>query len=104
MSFHLLRRPKRVLAVAASLGLLAAGLTGCSTSSGTSGSATSGNITWWGWTPDQVVAENAIKEFNKQYPKIHITYKKIQDATYAAALRPALASSSGPDVFNLLVG
>ena len=105
MSFRALRsRTLKGLAAVAGLGLVAAGLTGCSTSSGATGSETSGNITWWGWTPDQAVAENAIKTFNKQYPKIHITFKKIQDATYAAALRPALASSSGPDVFNVLVG
>jgi ABC-type glycerol-3-phosphate transport system substrate-binding protein len=81
-----------------------ASLAACSSSTGSDGSATKANLTWWGWTPDQAVAENAIKAFNKQYPDIHISFKKIQDADYAAALRPALASASGPDIFNLLVG
>jgi raffinose/stachyose/melibiose transport system substrate-binding protein len=98
----------RALAVVGAIAVAALALTGCSsggsTSSAAGGSATSGNITWWGWTPDQDVAERAITAFNKQYPKIHVTFKKIQDQTFAAALRPALASNDGPDVFNMLVG
>ena len=105
MPFHSWsRRSVRLIATVATAGLLAVGLAACSASSGAQGSPTKANLTWWGWTPDQAVAQNAITEFNKQYPNIHITFKKIQDADYAAALRPALASSSGPDVFNLLVG
>ncbi|GAA2078540.1 extracellular solute-binding protein [Pseudolysinimonas kribbensis] len=105
MSFRAIsKRTVRTAAALAVAGLLAAGLAACSGSSGSQGSAQKGDLTWWGWTPDQAVAENAITEFNKKYPDIHITFKKIQDATYAAALRPALASSHGPDVFNLLVG
>src|ERR1700712_3537217 len=99
-------RKSRPVAALVAAALVITGLAACSSSSssGTDGSATKANLTWWGWTPDQAVAENAIKAFNKQYPNIHITFKKIQDATYAAALRSALAASSGPDVFNLLVG
>ncbi|HEY4267498.1 MAG TPA: ABC transporter substrate-binding protein [Galbitalea sp.] len=105
MSFRWITKRKARAAVAiVATGLVMASLAACSGSSGAQGSATKANLTWWGWTPDQAVAENAIKAFNKQYPNIHITFKKIQDADYAAALRPALASSSGPDVFNLLVG
>jgi raffinose/stachyose/melibiose transport system substrate-binding protein len=100
------QRKSRPIAALIAAAVVVTGLAACSGSgsAGTTGSATKANLTWWGWTPDQAVAENAIKAFNKQYPNIHITFKKIQDATYAAALRPALASSSGPDVFNLLVG
>jgi raffinose/stachyose/melibiose transport system substrate-binding protein len=106
VSFRWISKRKMRTAVAiVATGLVVASLAACSGStSGTQGSATKANLTWWGWTPDQAVAENAIKAFNKQYPNIHITFKKIQDADYAAALRPALASSTGPDVFNLLVG
>jgi raffinose/stachyose/melibiose transport system substrate-binding protein len=98
------KRKTRAAAAIVATGLVMASLAACSGTTGAQGSATKANLTWWGWTPDQAVAENAIKSFNKQYPNIHITFKKIQDADYAAALRPALASSSGPDVFNLLVG
>jgi raffinose/stachyose/melibiose transport system substrate-binding protein len=103
------RHLARSLAAVGAIAIAAAALTGCSSgSSSTSqtagGSATSGNISWWGWTPDQDVAARAIKAFNKQYPKIHVTFKKVPDQTFGAALRPALASNSGPDVFNLLVG
>jgi ABC-type glycerol-3-phosphate transport system substrate-binding protein len=50
------------------------------------------------------LAAHLIKEFNKQYPNIHVTYKNYQDQAFASALRPALASNVGPDVFNTLVG
>ena len=104
MSFHLHHKSK--VSVITGAIMVAASLAGCSSSSSPKsvGSATSGNLSWWGWTPDQSVAENAITTFNKKYPNIHITFKKIPDQTFAAALRPALASNSGPDVFNTLVG
>jgi raffinose/stachyose/melibiose transport system substrate-binding protein len=103
MSFR--RHTSRILAVAGALAITAAALTGCSSgSTGANGSATSGSIKWWGWTPDQFVAEKAITAFNKQYPNIHVTFKKVPDQTFGAALRPALASNVGPDVFNMLVG
>jgi raffinose/stachyose/melibiose transport system substrate-binding protein len=106
MSFHLLHKSRvSVLSLITGALVVAASLTACGSSTPKSvGSATSGNLNWWGWTPDQSVAENAIATFNKQYPNIHITFKKIPDQTFAAALRPALASSSGPDIFNVLVG
>jgi raffinose/stachyose/melibiose transport system substrate-binding protein len=95
----------RTMAALGALAVVAGALTGCSSSSSTTtGSADSGNITWWGWTPDTNVAARAIKAFEVKYPKIHVTYKKIQDQTFGAALRPALASNDGPDVFNTLVG
>jgi raffinose/stachyose/melibiose transport system substrate-binding protein len=105
MSFRS-RRYSRPLAIASALAITAAALAGCSsTSSSTaSGSATSGTVRWWGWTPDQNVATNLITAFNKKYPKIHVTFKKVPDQTFGAALRPALASNVGPDVYNLLVG
>jgi raffinose/stachyose/melibiose transport system substrate-binding protein len=96
----------RSFAVVGAIFIAAAALAACSGASSTAsgGSATSGNINWWGWTPDQFVATNAITAFNKEYPNIHVTFKKVPDQTFAAALRPALASNSGPDVFNMLVG
>jgi raffinose/stachyose/melibiose transport system substrate-binding protein len=81
-----------------------AGCAGSASSTASAGSATSGTVNWWGWTPDQDVAQNAITAFNKQYPNIHVTFKKLPDQTFAAALRPALASNDGPDVFDMLVG
>jgi raffinose/stachyose/melibiose transport system substrate-binding protein len=105
MSFRS-RRFSRTIAIASAIAISAAALAGCSsTSSGSSsGSATSGTVRWWGWTPDQNVATNLITAFNKKYPNIKVTFKKVPDQTFGAALRPALASNVGPDVFNLLVG
>lgn len=89
--------------------LIAATLTGCSaqstsSSSSTSsnqGSATSGKVTWWSWTPDNDLAAREIAAFNKDYPNIAVTYKKVPIDNYAAVLRPALASNDGPDVFTV---
>jgi raffinose/stachyose/melibiose transport system substrate-binding protein len=64
----------------------------------------SGKVNWWGWTPDANVASTYIKAFNQQYPNIKVTYKMLTIAGYNAALRPALASSVGPDVFDVAPG
>jgi ABC-type glycerol-3-phosphate transport system substrate-binding protein len=77
---------------------------GGGSSSGSAGSSTSANITWWGWTPTTQVAEQYIKAFNVKYPNIHVTYKMLTIAGYNAALRPALASTVGPDVFDVAPG
>lgn len=68
------------------------------------GSADSGEITWWGWTPDAAPANAYIKAFNKVYPNIKVTFKKLTIDGYDAAIRPALASSVGPDVFDVAPG
>ena len=70
-----------------------------------SSSATSGTINWWGWTPtDTATANNYITAFNKQYPNIKVTYKLVNISDWVAALRPALASGKGPDVFDMQPG
>ncbi len=81
-------------------------LAGCGGGTAQSGSASGGSatVTWWGWTPDDVEAQAQIEAFNQEYPDITVQYKKIQDADYNAALRPALASKSGPDVFDVATG
>jgi raffinose/stachyose/melibiose transport system substrate-binding protein len=101
-----LRRRRRVIpaiSIASFLALLLAACGGGS-SSGSAGSATSANITWWGWTPSTQVAQQYIKAFNAQYPNIHVTYKMLTISGYNAALRPALASTVGPDVFDVAPG
>ncbi len=77
---------------------------GGSPSGGSTGSANSGNITWWGWTPTVQGAQAYIKAFNKVHPDIHVTFKEITIAGYDAAMRPALVSSAGPDVFDIAPG
>ena len=95
----------RAIAAIAVTSLAAISLAACSTSSTTSsGSATSGNVTWWGWTPQPNNATAYIKAFNAQYPKIHVTYKQVTIDGWNAALRPALASSDGPDVYDIAPG
>jgi raffinose/stachyose/melibiose transport system substrate-binding protein len=106
MMFQKSHKRARALAAVAAVAAIGLALAGCSSSSSstTTSSATKGNITWWGWTPTTALAANLIKQFNKQYPNIHVTYKNYQDQAFASALRPALASNAGPDVFNTLVG
>ncbi len=99
------RRRRRVIpaiSIASFLAFVLAASGG--SSSGSAGSATSADITWWGWTPTSQVAEQYIKAFNEQYPNIHVTYKMLTIAGYNAALRPALASTVGPDVFDVAPG
>jgi raffinose/stachyose/melibiose transport system substrate-binding protein len=93
--------PAAVTALAATVALTACGTSGSSVGAG---SATSASITWWGWTPTNQGAETYIKAFNKVYPDIHVTFKELTIAGYDAAMRPALASSVGPDVFDVAPG
>ncbi|MHB8687237.1 MAG: ABC transporter substrate-binding protein [Candidatus Dormibacteraceae bacterium] len=48
--------------------------------------------------------KDIITAFNKQYPKITVTYKFVDYSNYVATLRPALAAGSGVDVFGLQPG
>src|ERR1700761_6240144 len=100
------RRRYRVRGAAVAALCAAGALAACGTSGsgGSAGSATSGTITWWGWTPTTTGAQTYIKAFNKTYPNIHVTFKEITIAGWDAALRPALASSAGPAVFDIAPG
>lgn len=78
---------------------------GGSGGSGGRGSATSGDITWWGFAPTvKGVAAQYIKSFNKKYPNIHVTFRQIPINSYDASMRPALLSPKGPDVFEIAPG
>lgn len=94
---------RAALAAVAGSALIATALTGCSgqAGSGDGGSPTKGKVTWWSWTPDNDLAAREIAAFNKDYPNIDVTYKKVPIDNYAALLRPALASNDGPDVFTV---
>jgi len=102
-------RPTTGLRSLAALGvaaLAAASLTACGSSEPSDpGSATSGTVSWWGWTPtDTATAEAYISAFNEEYPDITVDYKLVAIADWQAALRPALSSDSGPDVFDMQPG
>jgi raffinose/stachyose/melibiose transport system substrate-binding protein len=96
----------RPLAALLAATVAASGLAACgSGSSSSGGSATSGTVNWWGWTPtDTATAENYIAAFNKKYPDIKVNYKLVNISDWVAALRPALASGRGPDVFDMQPG
>ena len=55
------------------------------------GSATSGTVNWWGWTPtDTALATSYIAGFNKEFPDIKVNYKLVAIPSWQAALTPAL--------------
>ena len=69
------------------------------------GSATSGTVNWWGWTPTDVATANGyIAAFNKEFPDIEVNFKLVSIPDWQAALPPALSSDSGPDVFDMQPG
>lgn len=68
------------------------------------GSATEGDITWWGWTPDKTNADKLIAAFNEEYPDISVEFVSKPIDTYDSVLGPAITSSDGPDVFNVAPG
>jgi raffinose/stachyose/melibiose transport system substrate-binding protein len=67
--------------------------------------SSSSTINWWGWTPtDSAEATAEIAAFNKVYPDIKVNFKLITIANYMTAMRPALVSGEGPDLFELQPG
>ena len=72
---------------------------------GRGGSATSGTVNWWGWTPtDTATANGYISAFNQEFPDIKVNFKLVSIPDWQAALTPALRSDSGPDVFDMQPG
>jgi ABC-type glycerol-3-phosphate transport system substrate-binding protein len=96
-----------VLAMATSGGLVATAGDGpeAATSDSTgSAPATSGEVVWWGWTPGSPVNEEYIAAFNEDYPDIEVTWRQVPIDQYDAAIRPALATGSGLDVYQMSAG
>jgi ABC-type glycerol-3-phosphate transport system substrate-binding protein len=98
----------RLLPVLAAATLALSGLAACGgndSNDSDASTATSGTVNWWGWTPtDTATANGYIAAFNKQFPDIKINYKLVNISDWVAALRPALASGNGPDVFDMQPG
>jgi ABC-type glycerol-3-phosphate transport system substrate-binding protein len=94
----------RIGAAAVAAALLSLGACGGGSSQEQSGSATKGDITWWGWTPDQANATKLIAAFNKEYPDIHVTFVAKPIDTYDSVLGPAITTKDGPDVFGVAPG
>ena len=53
----------------------------------------------WGVFDDSTTFDPLIKEFNKQYPDIKITFTKKNYADYESSLVDEIAAGSGPDIF-----
>ena len=98
------RITKTIATGIALLALLA--LAGCSAGGASTDvkPADSGHVSWYGYAPDTPVAQKYIAAFNKQYPKIKVTYKNFENVDYRNTIIPALESGSGPDVYNISAG
>lgn len=88
------------IAASAALILAACGTAGASNDASVE-PADSGEVTWWGWTPDTPVAEKYIAAFNEEYPDITVKYRNFENVDFRTTITPALDSGKGPDVFNL---
>jgi ABC-type glycerol-3-phosphate transport system substrate-binding protein len=105
MSTQWFRRRRAGAALIAGAAILA--LSACSgggSAPADAGSATEGDITWWGWTPDKTNADKLIAAFNEEYPDIKVEFVSKPIDTYDSVLGPAITSSDGPDVFNVAPG
>ncbi|MBF0815947.1 extracellular solute-binding protein [Microbacterium paludicola] len=96
----------RARGLAAAGAVVALALSGCAAGGAAGGGeevepAESGEVVWWGWTPDTPVAERYIAAFNEEYPDIKVTYKNFENVDFRNAIVPALDSGTGPDIFNL---
>ncbi|MCS5717505.1 ABC transporter substrate-binding protein [Herbiconiux sp. CPCC 205763] len=97
------RRAGGVLLAGATLMALAA-CSGGGAAPADASSASKGDITWWGWTPDKTNADKLIAAFNEEYPDIKVEFVSKPIDTYDSVLGPAITSSEGPDVFNVAPG
>jgi raffinose/stachyose/melibiose transport system substrate-binding protein len=61
-------------------------------------------INWWSWNPDNTTVKPYLAAFEKAYPHIKVNYKFTQPSDYPNALKLALTSGTGPDVFGLQQG
>ena len=68
------------------------------------GTATSGEVVWWGWTPGSPTNEEYIAVFNQYYPDIKVTWKQTTINDYDAAIKPALANGEGVDAMQVSAG
>lgn len=100
---------RRAVALVATSGLVVA-LAACGggsdepTTQTSSGSAPSGTVIWWSWTPDTPVAQKYIVAFNKVHPEITVKYTNYENADYAPTMSSAFQTGGGPDMFNISPG
>ena len=59
-------------------------------------------LTWWAW--NVAAGEEVVEAFEAEHPDITVELRPYGFDDYVQALRPALTSSGGPDVFQLQPG
>ena len=58
-----------------------------------------GEVTWWGLWEDEAVINPLIDEYQKEHPKVKLTYIRQSPQDYRERLTNALAKGGGPDIF-----
>src|SRR5687768_14906 len=76
--------------LAASAAIILSGCAGGAAGDADAAPAESGEVTWWGWTPDTTVAERYIAAFNAEYPDIEVTYRNFENVDFRNTIVPAL--------------
>ncbi len=59
-----------------------------------------GKLTWWGLTDNRLTIQPLIEEYQKENPKVEITYVAQSTKDYRERLTNALARGDGPDIFQ----
>ena len=101
---HGLTRFAGAIALTAALAFVAAGCGGDGSSNSDDGGDAKATVDWWTWNPDAAAAKPYIEAFQKEHPNITIRHRFLQYTEYTNAIRLAVRSNSGPDVFGLQVG
>lgn len=96
---------RALLGGAAVAAVVALALTGCSGGQPASSASGKTTITWWAWDSNPV-QKTMVAAFEKDNPNITVNIKNFTTGTsdYENALRPALTSNNGPDVFQIAPG
>jgi ABC-type glycerol-3-phosphate transport system substrate-binding protein len=89
---------------AVSLGACAGGSGGTDEGVDAAGKDAEASIIWYGWTPGPPMTDDYIAAFNQDYPNIKVEWKQIDIDGYNAAVKPAIASDSSPDVYEMSAG
>lgn len=55
-------------------------------------------ISFWSWSPDDVVWQQLIAAFNEQYPNIKVNYTRTPSADYEKKIQVAVQGGQAPDV------
>ncbi len=62
---------------------------------------TEGELVWWGIQHEEGIYKSLIDDFEKENPKIKVTYQQLSPQDYRVRLTNSLAAGNGPDIFEI---